>query len=103
MMFPQHQSHSSHASHVSHASSSPGIGLPDLPNPNFPPTPAPASDPKYLACTRASSGFGVNDIASELEQVFGMPENDAVNMAQQALTAVFGGGHYCDGYLGDHQ
>jgi hypothetical protein len=67
------------------------------------PTPAPASDPAYLACTRASNGFGVNDIASELAQVFGMAENDAINIAQQALTAVLAGGHYCDGYLGDHQ
>ena len=65
--------------------------------------PPPAADPAYLACTRASNGFGVNDIASELEQVFGIAANEAVNIAQQALTAVLAGGHYCDGYLGDHQ
>jgi hypothetical protein len=131
LMFPQHSSHSSHASHASHASSSPGFGLPDAPNlpyvpyapyvPNpvyAPPVAAPpvvpppaattappgsASDPAYLACTRASNGFGVNDIASELERVFGMAENEAVNIAQQALTAVLAGGHYCDAYLGDHE
>jgi hypothetical protein len=122
LMFPQHSSHSSHASHASHASSSPGSwpnppnlpSGPDMPYPTYAPptmappaatttpTPAPAADPAYLACTRASNGFGVNDIASELAQVFGMAENDAVNIAQQALTAVLAGGHYCDGYLGDH-
>jgi hypothetical protein len=121
MLFPQHQSHSSHASHVSHASSSlPGIGLPDVPSlpaPNYPapapvPVPAPApgpaltgppasgADPAALACTRAASGFGVNQIVGELQQVFGMGANDAVSIAQQALTAVLGGGHFCDAYLG---
>jgi hypothetical protein len=121
MPFPQHQSHSSHASHVSHASSSlPGIGLPNLPNlpaPNYPapapvPVPAPAPgpaltgppasgpDPAALACARAASGFGVNQIVGELQQVYGMGANDAASIAQQALTAVLGGGHFCDAYLG---
>jgi len=130
-MFPQHSSHSSHASHASHASSSPGYGLPDAPSlpyvpyvPNAPYVPNPvyappvvappvvappsppsesASDPKAVACTGASNGLGVNDIASQLEQLFGMSENDAVNMSTQALTAVLTGGHYCDGYLGNHE
>ena len=85
---------------------------PDLPNPNYPPrrrtvpAPAPAtppgsaSDPAYLACTRASNGFGVNEIASELEQLYGIPANEAVSIAQQALASVLAGGHYCDAYLG---
>jgi hypothetical protein len=126
MMFPQHQSHSSHASHVSHASSSiPGGGGPDWPVPNPIPAPAPVpipapapvpipapapaprttppasgSDPAYLACTRALNGLGVNQIAGELQQVYGIAANDAVSIAQQALTSVLAGGHYCDAYLG---
>ncbi|MDQ1584228.1 MAG: hypothetical protein QOF36_2282, partial [Microbacteriaceae bacterium] len=127
LMFPQHGSHSSHSSHSSHASHvSGGLpgGWPDPPNlPSLPdpyptyvpptytqppasttsPAPASAADPKYIACTGASNGLGVNDIVSQLEQLFGMPQNDAVDMATQALTAVLAGGHYCDGYLGDHQ
>jgi hypothetical protein len=129
MLFPQHQSHSSHSSHsshVSHASSSPGSGGGYWPNPIYtppiygppvvapPPLPPPAAttspttappaaaaDPMYLACTRASNGFGVNDIASELGQVFGMPESEAVSVAQQALASVLVGGPPCDAYLGD--
>ncbi|MCV7157348.1 hypothetical protein [Mycolicibacterium brisbanense] len=65
------------------------------------PAPAPATDVAYVACTRASNGFGVNDIASELEEVYGVSGADAVNIAKQALTAVLGGGHYCDGYRHD--
>jgi hypothetical protein len=116
LMFPQHSSHSSHASHASHASGGIPGGWPDGPDlPTYaPPTAAPppaqtttppagyVSDPRYVACTRASTGVGVKDIASELEQTFGMAVNDAVNMATQALTAVLTGGHYCDGYLGGH-
>lgn len=131
LMFPQHGSHSSHSSHTSHASGSGGYGVPDyvpnlpsapyvpyVPDPPYapppaappptattpPPTapPATTADPKYVACNRANNGFGVRDIASELEQVFSMTENDAVDMAQQALTAVLSGGHYCDGYISDH-
>ncbi|BBZ10549.1 His-Xaa-Ser repeat protein HxsA2 [Mycobacterium branderi] len=127
VMFPQHGSHASHASHsshVSHASSSPGYGLPDAPNPIYappivgppivgPPVAAPpavpptapattppiyTSDITYLACTRASNGLGVNEIASELERVYGVPEDKAVNIAKQALASVLVGGHYCDGY-----
>lgn len=125
MLFPQHgshSSHSSHSSHVSHASSSPGIGLPDLPNPIYtpptyappfvappvmpPPTqtttspPAGSSDPAYLACMRALNGFGVNQIASELQQIYGLTANEAVSIAQQALTSAFAGGHFCDPYIG---
>jgi len=122
MMFSQHQSHSSH---VSHSSSSPNLpdmpnmpdmpnipnmpNMPDMPYPNYPlpagptasPPPASASDITYLACTRASSGLGVNQIANELEQRYGVPENEAVNIARQALASVLVGGHYCDGYHGD--
>jgi len=120
-----HSSHSSHASHASHASSSPGIGLPYVPDPIYVPPIAPAPiyappvvqspaptnsppsgstvDPRYVACTGASNGLGVNDIASQLSQGFGMSGSDAVSMAQQALTAVLTGGHYCDGYLGNHE
>jgi hypothetical protein len=123
MLFPQHQSHSSHASHVSHASSSiPGTwgvpdapNLPSLPNPIYPapvPVPAPApgpaltgppasgSDPAALACARAANGLGVNQIAGELQQIYGLDTNGAVSIAQQALTAVLAGGHFCDAYLG---
>lgn len=132
MLFPQHGSHSSHASHASHASSSPGggYGVPDLPSapyvpyvpyvpnpvgvpsyvtppaattsPATTPPPATAADPKAVACTRASNGVGMIDIASELAQAFSLPDADAVYMAQQALIAVSGGNHYCDGYLGGH-
>jgi hypothetical protein len=126
ILFPQHGSHSSHASHASSSiggggswPNMPYVPLPDppyvppvyAPDPTYAPPPAAttspapisASDPKYLACTGASNGLGVNQIASELEQTFGMAESDAVNMAQQALGAVLNGGHYCDGYLGDHE
>ncbi|WP_095533366.1 hypothetical protein [Mycobacterium aquaticum] len=65
------------------------------------PAPAPGTDIAYVACTRASSGFGVNDIASELEGAYGVAAADAVNIAKQALAAVLGGGHYCDGYRHD--
>jgi hypothetical protein len=129
LMFPQHGSHSSHSSHASHASSSPGYGgvpdyVPNLPSAPYvpydpapiyappvvqppesstsPPPTATATDPKYVACTGAINGLGVNDIVSQLEQLFGMSQNDATNMATQALTAVLAGGHYCDAYLGDH-
>ena len=94
MMFPQHESHASHASHVSHASSSPGPGLPDgttTPTTTPPTTPAPV-----YACTQASNGLGVNEIASELKQLYGIPANEAVNIAKQALASVLAGGHYCD-------
>jgi len=106
MPFPQHQSHSSHVSHASHVSGS--IPWPD-PNPvpvpipapaPAPPAPAPAADPAALACARAVNGLGVNQIANELQQVYGLDANAAVSLAQQALTAVLTGGHFCDPYLG---
>ncbi|MGD1534390.1 His-Xaa-Ser repeat protein HxsA2 [Mycolicibacterium septicum] len=130
-MFPQHgshSSHSSHSSHVSHASSSPGYGgggayLPYVPNPVYvppvyaPPVVAPppasstspttappsaaGSDPAYLACTRAANGLGVNQIAGELQQVYGLATKEAVSIAQQALASVLGAGNYCDAYLGE--
>lgn len=128
LMFPQHgshSSHSSHSSHASHASSSVGGGGSYWPNPGYPPvyvpppviaepaapptestTPPPSeptADPKYVACTRAFSGVGATDIASELQQSFGMSGSEAQNMAEQALTAKFAGTHYCDGYVGDHE
>ena len=78
----------------------PPVVPPPAPAPTTAPPPASASDPAYLACTRASNGFGVNEIASELQQVYGIAENEAVNIAQQALTAVLAGGHFCDAYLG---
>ncbi|MBE1551883.1 hypothetical protein GGC64_005970 [Mycobacterium sp. OAS707] len=109
MPFPQHQSHSSHVSHASHVSGS--IPWPD-PNPvpvpipapapaPAPAAPAPAADPAALACARAANGLGVNQIANELQQVFGLDASTAVSIAQQALTAVLTGGHFCDAYLGD--
>lgn len=129
MLFPQHQSHSSHSSHsshVSHASSSPGTGGPYYPPiyappiyappiyqppaaapptaplaPTTAPPPASVSDPMRHACTRASNGLGVNDIVSELQQFFGLPENEAVNIATQALNSVLIGGQPCDAYLGE--
>ena len=133
LMFPQHGSHSSHSSHASHASSSTGGGGSYWPNPVYvpppvyipppvyvpPPVVAPpvapptesttappsesTSDPRYLACTRAFNGVGANDIASELQQVYGLSGTEAQDMAEQALTAKFGGSHYCDGYVGDHE
>jgi hypothetical protein len=125
-----HSSHASHASHAS--SSIPGGGYgsgPDWPSPPYVPLPDPGypepnpgyssppvestspttsaapttpADPTALACARASDNVGMIDIASELVQVFSMLDADAVYMAQQALIAVSGGNHYCDGYLGDH-
>lgn len=130
MMFPQHGSHSSHSSHASHASSSTGGGGSYWPNPVYVPSPPvyapapiyappavvappvesstapppePTADPKYVACTRAFNGVGATDIASELQQNFGMSVSEAQDMAEQALTAKFAGTHYCDGYLGDHE
>jgi hypothetical protein len=99
MMFPQHSSHASHASHVSHVSSSPGPGS-DVPNPTYAPPTSPTTTAPVYACTGASNGLGVNDIASGLERLYGMLQSDAVNMAQQALASVLAGGHYCDGYHG---
>lgn len=117
VIFPQHSSHSSHASHASHMSGGIPGGWPDSPDPpnlpslpdgpsatyppqSVPPTaPVASTDPAYLACTRASSGLGVNQIASELEQL-GVPDAQAVNIAKQALAAVLDGGHFCDPYLG---
>lgn len=122
-----HVSHASHASHVSHVSGFGGGGggvyvpympdVPSLPNPNYPPPapapapmpaqtasptttppPAAASDPKFLACTWASNGRGVTEIANELERRFGMSESQAASMSEQALIAVIGGGHFCDVY-----
>ena len=123
-----HVSHSSHSSHVSHVSGgapgAPGApyvpdvpyvpGTPYVPYVPYPPSgptttpptttrisPAPGStaDIARLACARASTGFGVNQIASELERLYGLSEQEAVSIANQALAAVHGGGHYCDGYL----
>jgi hypothetical protein len=42
----------------------------------------------------------VKDIAYELQQVYGLDTNAAVSIAQQALTAVLTGGHFCGAYLG---
>ena len=125
-MFPQHGSHVSHSSHASHVS---GVGggyvpsvpdVPYVPNPVYAPplvappvapapvappastsTPPPAYGPDIIrvACTRASNGFGVNDIASELVQLFGISASQAVSIADQALVAVLAGGDFCDGYL----
>lgn len=118
-LFPQHSSHSSHsshASHASHASSSPGFGVPSLPDPIYPApvypppvvvppaattAPGPAAsavDIAYIACTRASAGFGVTDISSELVSVYGVAGDDAVSIAKQALASVLGSGHFCDAY-----
>jgi hypothetical protein len=131
LMFPQHgshSSHSSHSSHVSHASSSGGYGgggygVPNWPNPYVPPvyvpppvyapppaapppaaTPPPAgtADPIQHACTQASNGLGVNEIVSELGQFFGLPQNEAMNIATRALTSVLTGDDYCDAYLEDN-
>ncbi|MFV8317298.1 MULTISPECIES: His-Xaa-Ser repeat protein HxsA2 [unclassified Mycobacterium] len=122
-----HVSHSSHSSHVSGGAPGapyvpdvpyvpgtpyvPGApGVPYVPYPPYGPTttppsttkssPAPMnpSDVARLACARASSGFGVNQIATELERLYGLSEQEAVSIANQALAAVHGGGHYCDGY-----
>lgn len=160
VMFPKHGSHSSHSSHSSHAShvsSSPGFGIPSLPNPVYvppaytppaytppvytppayvppvygpplvappviappviaPPVIAPRaiappldsgpvsdSDVAYVACTRARSGFGVNEIAGELGRLYGMSEEAGVSIARQALTSVLAGEDYCDSYHGDEQ
>jgi hypothetical protein len=125
-----HSSHASHASHASSSPGGgygggpdwpsppyvplPNPGYPAAPNPSYPLPPADSTppttsaapttppDPKALACARASGNVGMIDIASELAQVFSMLDADAVYMAQQALIAVSGGNHYCDGYLGDH-
>ncbi|MBH0779369.1 His-Xaa-Ser repeat protein HxsA2 [Nocardia bovistercoris] len=104
-----HSSHSSHSSHASHASSSPGFGGPNVPKPGYIPPPAvtppappppaaappttttpptssqPASDPFSLACTRAKEGFGLNEIARELQEVFGLAATEAEDLAQRAL------------------
>ncbi len=119
MLFPQHSSHSSHsshASHASHASSSPGFGVPSLPDPGYAPpvypppvvappaattAPGPAAsgvDIAYIACARASAGFGVTDISSELVSVYGVAGDDAVSIAKQALASVLGSGQFCDAY-----
>jgi hypothetical protein len=106
-MFPQHGSHVSHASHVS------GIGIPNVPDtPNLPSlggfptggstgapatTAAPAADPVATACARASAGYGVNQIVSELESTFGLSASDAQSIAKQALSASLNGGTYCSG------
>lgn len=96
-----HSSHSSHSSHASHASSSPGFGRPNVPTPSYIPTPAvtppaapaptttpptssqPAADP--FACTRAKEGLGLNEIARELQDVFGLTTTEAEDLAQRAL------------------
>jgi hypothetical protein len=125
-----HSSHSSHASHASSSIPGGSWGVPNLPNvpsapyvpypPYVPPvetppamlppatsspttSPAPSEgqvDIAYIACTRALNGFGVNDIASELQGSYGVAGPDAVSIAKQALASVLGGGHYCDGYHG---
>ncbi|MFB7724688.1 His-Xaa-Ser repeat protein HxsA2 [Nocardia sp. NPDC056100] len=95
-----HSSHSSHSSHASHASSSPGLGGPNVPYipppavttpaapppTTTPPTSAqPAPDPFPLACTRAKEGLGLNEIARELQEVFGLAAPEAEDLAQRAL------------------
>ncbi|WP_067697079.1 His-Xaa-Ser repeat protein HxsA2 [Nocardia jejuensis] len=98
-----HSSHSSHSSHASHASSSPGLGGPNVPRPGYSPPPAvtppavppptttppassqPASDPFPLACTRAKEGLDLNEIARELQEVFGLAATEAEDLAQRAL------------------
>jgi hypothetical protein len=108
-MFPQHVSHASHASHVS------GIGIPDgpdLPSPSWPipsgggssggsaATAAPTADPVATACARATAGYGVKDIVTELEQSFSLSASDAQSIAKQALSASLNGGPYCAGSRG---
>lgn len=126
-----HSSHASHASHASSSpgfglpdAPSPYIPNPYVPTPYVPPVyvppaavapavlppasptpttePAPAQgvDVAYIACTRARNGYGVNDISAEL-QGYGLSVGEATNIATQALTAVLGGGHFCDAYHGD--
>lgn len=107
-----HSSHSSHSSHASHASSSPGFGGPNVPKPTYVPTPAvtppaappptttpppptttttpptssqPAADPFAFACARAKEGLGLNEIARELQEVFGLTATEAEDLAQRAL------------------
>ncbi|WP_084523489.1 His-Xaa-Ser repeat protein HxsA2 [Nocardia inohanensis] len=98
-----HSSHSSHSSHASHASSSPGFGGPNVPKPSYIPTPAvtppaappttttpptssqPAADPFSYACTRAKEGLGLNEIARELQDIFGLTATEAEDLAQRAL------------------
>ena len=123
-----HSSHASHASHASSSPGGswgvPNIPyVPDVPSPYIPPVyvppavtapavvppastsptaePAPAQDVDlaYIACTRALNGYGVNDISREL-QGYGLAAGEATSMATQALTAVLGGGHFCDSYHG---
>ncbi len=124
-----HASHASHASSSPGYGLPDTPDTPDLPNlPNVPYTPpvyvpgvppvypppdvsrpgqtvippsGSTSDIAYVACTRASSGLGVNDIASELVQRYGIAESDAVSIAKQALSSVLGGGYYCGGPRGD--
>ncbi|WP_081635304.1 His-Xaa-Ser repeat protein HxsA2 [Nocardia sp. BMG111209] len=94
-----HSSHSSHSSHASHASSSPGLGGPNVPTPGYipppattppaapPPTTTPptSSDPFSLACTMAKGGLGLNEIASALQEVYGLAATEAEDLAQRAL------------------
>lgn len=123
-----HSSHASHASHASSSpGGSWGVpNIPDLPNapspyvppvyvppaavapavvppastsPTTEPTPAQGVDLAYIACTRALNGYGINDISREL-QGYGLEASEATGMATQALTAVLGGGHFCDSYHG---
>ena len=124
-----HSSHASHASHASSSPGYGLPDTPDLPSvpdlpytppvyvPGVPPVYPPPdgsrpgqtvtppsgsiSDIAYVACTRASSGLGVNDIASELVRRYGIAESDAVSIAKQALSSVLGGGYYCGGPSGD--
>jgi hypothetical protein len=124
-----HSSHASHASHASSSPGYGLPDTPDLPSvPNLPYTPpvyvpgvppvypppdgsrpgqtvippsGSTSDIAYVACARASSGLGVNDIASELVRRYGIAESDAVSIATQALSSVLGGGYYCGGPHGD--
>ena len=101
MLFPQHSSHSSHSSHASHASHVSSVNWPGppsvpdvpIPIPASPPTPpavpptAPASDIATYACNLATNGLGVIQIASELVRLYGIPEDQAVVIAQQALAS----------------
>lgn len=123
-----HSSHSSHASHASSSPGFGGPSLPDpvyappvyapplytppvvAPPVYAPPVVAPPAattapgpaatgvDIAYIACTRASAGFGVTDISSELVSVYGVAGDDAVSIAKQALASVLGSGHFCDAY-----
>ena len=81
------------------AVTAPAVVPPASTSPTAEPAPAQDVDLAYIACTRALNGYGVNDISREL-QGYGLAAGEATSMATQALTAVLGGGHFCDSYHG---